>query len=313
MMPKDDKRVRSLTLAMLASLAGLISANPATAAPRSDCIPLERGDAASPVITARLDAAGPFAFVLDTGSSGTTLDERRIRQLGLVPDGASEQAQGMGGAVDVHLFRMRSFRAGPLAADDLVVPGLAAPSFQSHDIAGLAGVDLFGRHMAIWRWDEACVQLAGSGLRPTGGGWRQIPARWLQPWKIMLPMWIGNVYGWGLLDTGAQRTILSPGFARLIGLTAAHARGGQAISGVEGRETALAAHDVAKASFGQWRFGHATVSVAALPLFDRLGGMDAPVAVIGMDWIAGRSFAIDYGKQQVWQRVGTKRETAALH
>lgn len=117
----------------------------------------------------------------------------------------------------------------------------------------------------------------------------------------MLPMRIGTASGWGLLDTGAQKTTVSPGFARAIGLGKGITDRADTISGIGGEEIPLAAHVVPKAMVGQWHFEHRALRSAALPLFDRLGGMDAPVAVIGMDWIGTKSFAIDYGRQLVWQ------------
>ena len=278
------------------------AASGAAPADTENCIALARGDGESPVIMARVNDAGPFAFVLDTGSSGTTLDDRRIKQLALVPDGPSEEGQGMGGAIDVRLFRLRTFAAGPLALHDLVVPGIPAPSLASHDIAGLAGVDIFGAHLATWRWDRACVFLTASGSQPVGQGWRPVRSRWLKPWKILLPVRIGKASGWGLLDTGAQKSILSPGFARAAGLGGSIA-GADTITGVEGRETRFIVHDLRNATFGAWQYRNVKIGVAALPLFDRLGGMDEPLAVIGMDWIADRPFGIDYGSQSVWQKV----------
>lgn len=118
----------------------------------------------------------------------------------------------------------------------------------------------------------------------------------------MVPMQIGNTTGWGFIDTGAQKTILSPGFARAIGLSGAAPKIDDTITGVDGRPTPLTAYTVSGATVGKWRFGRSELRTAALPLFDRIGGMEARVAVIGMDWIAARPFAIDYGKQRVWQR-----------
>ncbi len=275
------------------------------------CLPLEHGDGGSPVITARINDTGPFDFVLDTGSSGTTLDERRVKQLRLQPDGPGEQAQGMGGQIDVRLFRINRFEAGPLAVEDMIVPGVAAPSLASHDIAGLAGVDIFGRLLTTWRWDRSCVQLSGSGGKPSGLGWKPIRSKWLKPWKVLIPVKIGTAQGWGLLDTGAQKSIISPEFARLANFGRADAVGIVAggITGIDGKETPLVAYK-GSATVGSWSYKNVGVSVAALPLFDRLGGVNQPLAVIGMDWIGSRQFAIDYGAERVWQKAlepGAKR------
>jgi hypothetical protein len=207
----------------------------------------------------------------------------------------------MGGTVDTHLFRLRRFEAGPLALHDMIVPRIVAPSLRSHDIAGLAGVDIFGRVLTTWRWDRSCLQLGKAGSKPEGSGWSAIRSRWLRPWKIMVPVRIGRAQGWGLLDTGAQKSILSPAFARAAGLGKTGTTNAGAITGIDGKATSLAGYEVS-ATVGTWSFRNIGVSVAALPLFDRLGGTDKPLAVIGMDWIGSNQFAIDYGTQRVWQR-----------
>lgn len=291
----------TILIAIVASVAPQAAIATTVSATPSACLPLERGDGGSPVIAAQVNNTGPHQFVLDTGSSGTSLDDRRISQLQLAPDGPAEQAQGVGGATDVRLFRLRLFQAGPIAVRDMIVHGIAAPALQSHDVAGLAGVDVFGRHLVTWRWDRSCVQIDPAGSAPSGSGWKPTRSRWLKPWKVMIPVQIGTARGWGLLDTGAQKSILSPGFARAARIDKADAAKAGGITGIDGRETSLVGYKVS-AVVGSWSYRNVDVSVAALPLFNRLGGMDQPVAVIGMDWIGSNQFAIDYGTERLWQK-----------
>ena len=122
----------------------------------------------------------------------------------------------------------------------------------------------------------------------------------------MIPVQIGTAHGWGLLDTGAQKSILSPGFARAAGIGKPDAAKAGGITGIDGKGTSLVAYKVS-AVVGSWLYRDVGVNVAALPLFDRLGGMNEPVAVIGMDWIGSRQFAIDYGSELVWQRTPTHK------
>lgn len=119
----------------------------------------------------------------------------------------------------------------------------------------------------------------------------------------MVPVQIGKTSGWGLLDTGAQKSVLSPSFAHMAGLTGTTEIGIDAITGVDGLTTSLVVHDLPTATVGAWRYASVKIRVAPPPLFDRLGGKDEPVAVIGMDWIGAKNFAIDYGAQRVWQNV----------
>ena len=278
---------------MFATAAALLlAADPA-------CLALERGDGDSPVIRARVNGQGPFAFVLDTASSGTTLDAPRIALLEPPREAAPDQAQGMGGSVSVDLYRHDAVEAGPVHSRDLVVPEIAPPVFDSHDVAGLAGIDLFGDQVAVWRPDQGCVFLKPSGQ--VDPGWVSVPVDWQRPWRILLPIRIGAAMGWALLDTGAQHTTVNPAFAAALGLqTEALAAGGQ-ITGVDGAPLDLHQTTVPSAQVGGWRWRLVSVKVGALPVFDRLGPQEAPLAILGVDWLGDRAFAIDYGAQKVWQ------------
>lgn len=131
-----DMRKSGIILGLAVATPGLCAAQSAGPAETGGCIALERGDGDSPVIKARVNNAGPFAFVLDTASSATTLDSARVALLSMQPDVETERAEGMSGAIDVRLYRLGRFEAGPVLRRGMTVPGVRAPSFRSHDIAG---------------------------------------------------------------------------------------------------------------------------------------------------------------------------------
>lgn len=269
------------------------------AATDPSCLALERGDGGSPVIQARVNDQGPFAFVLDTASSGTTLDATRIALLHPQREPAPDQAHGMGGVMQVDLYRIAAFDVGPVRMRDFVSPQIAPPAFDSHDIAGLAGVDLFGDAMAVWRPAQACVSVRASGV--VEADWTPVETDWQRPWRILLPIRIGDTTGWALLDTGAQHTTLNLAFAAALGLrTDALPSGGQ-ITGIDGASLDLGQARIEVAQVGRWRWQAVPAKVGALPVFDRLGPPDAPLAILGVDWLGDRGFAIDYGAQKVWQ------------
>lgn len=264
------------------------------------CLPVETGDDGTPIIRARINGTGPFAFVLDTAASGTTIDPARADALALPHDPESEEAQGLGGAITVAFRRVAAFEAGPVRLRGIVLPSLPAPDFDSHDVAGLAGVDLFGKRLAVWSPGSRCVDLKASGDALPAGPWRPVAAKWLQPWKIMLPVRIGGVPGWALLDTGAQYTTLSPAFAGAVGLANDRLRPSGSIAGIDGRELRLSEGDVGAIAIGPWRWTMRRVRVGALPVFARLEAAGDRLAILGMDWLASEGFAIDYGRQSVW-------------
>jgi hypothetical protein len=95
---------------------------PQTVAAAPTCLPVETGDESTPIIHARINDGPSFAFVLDTAASGTTLAPTRAEALALPRDTATEDAQGMGGAISVYFHRVRSFKAGPVELRDISFP-----------------------------------------------------------------------------------------------------------------------------------------------------------------------------------------------
>ena len=269
------------------------------------CLVIEAGSGGSPVIAMTLNDTATGRFILDTAASGSTLDDRLVQTLNPPRDDAIEQAQGWGGPTDTRVYRLSSLQAGPLTLRDVPLPSLPPPKLDSHDISGLAGVDLFGEALAIWQPERNCVEVGPSGAVPQGPGWTPVEARWIRAWKIMLPVTIEGVQGWGLLDTGAQTTVLNPVFAERLGMTVSSQRltdGGE-MFGVDGRALALSQAHVDAVTVGVWRWDRRTLKIGDLPVFQRLGQSDEPLAIIGADWLRDHGFAIDYGQQKVWLRA----------
>lgn len=292
------KRLRLLITALTTLLVA-----PSVASAAEGCLPVEAGDGGSPIIRATVAGQGPFAFVLDTAASGTTLDEATTARLGLIRDSASETAEGLGGPMDVRLYRTPSLTAGPLSLIDFTAPAIPAPAFESHKIVGLAGIDLFGDALAIWGDAPGCVMIQTAGTRPGGEDWRPVEAQWVRAWKILLPVSIDGIDGWGLLDTGAQHTVLNPTFAARLGLSGDRLTDGGEISGIDGRPLPLSLATVDAVSIGHWAWTNRSLRIGDLPVFARLGEADTPLAIIGADWLGDQGFAVDYGTQTVWQRT----------
>jgi hypothetical protein len=286
---------------VLGLAAAFLTVAPPAFAASEDCLAYEAGDGGSPVVQASVQGRGPFAFVLDTASSGTTLDAATVADLGLPRDVATETAQGMGGPMDVRLFRVADLAAGPLRLTDFTAPEIPAPAFDSHPVVGLAGIDLFGDALAVWNAAPGCVIILRSGEQPKGESWRRVAVQWIRPWKIMLPIRINGVDGWGLLDTGAQHTVLNPVFAARLTLT--DLSDGGEITGLDGRPLPLSQTQVSDIEIGRWLWSRRTLRIGDLPVFARLGDPAAPLAVIGIDWLAGQGFAVDYGAEAVWQQT----------
>lgn len=274
--------------------------------PASECLPLQRGDDDSPIVAATLNGSEPYFFMLDTGASSSTIDDATALKLALPRVKATEQAQGWGGGFEVHFYKLSRFQAGPLSLRNTTPAGVPAPDFDSHQVVGLAGADLFGARLIVWDIPMARIRLGHSGSPPPGTGeWRVLTSNWIRPWKVMVPVEINGVQGWGLIDTGAQSSSINPAFAAALGLTEASGRlrpGGE-VSGIDGKSIKVREADVGAVRIGEWQWETMTLTVADLPFFNRLGKPGDLIMVIGVDWLKSHPFAMDYGKKVVWQRA----------
>lgn len=292
-------------LTIVLAVFALASAEQGLSADRSSCPPPEgeriqiaRGDAGSPVVAGTVNGSGPLFFILDTGASGTTLRPKTVAELKLPRDIANDQGQGIGGAVEVALHRVRSIDIGPLALRDVLVPAVPAPTFDSHDIVGLAGVDLFADRMAFWNLSRMEVVVRGAIDMAANRCWHRTPSTWLRPWKVMVPILIGGHSGQAMIDTGLQRTTMNAAFAALV-RPIDQAPAGE-IFGMDGNAIPVLRGNVQGVALGPWSWPSRSVQLAELPLFQRLGDPASPTLVLGIDWLEGKSFAIDYKSQTVW-------------
>ena len=297
----------SLPIAVILLVLGV----PTAVLAQERCLPIEAGDGGRPVVRAKVKGEGPFALVLSTAASGTTLDVQTVSRLGLVRASPTEEGRGTDAAFTAQRFRAPSIEAGALSVSDMIVREASAPAFESHDVVGMAGVDLLTDRLAVWRPGTGCVGLAPSGGRPQGEGWVSIAVDWTQPWRIRVPVRIGAVEGVALLDTGAQRTVLNASFAAALGLMDAPdpLRSGGETAGPDGRATPLLQAEVAGAVIGPWTWETAAVDIVGVPM----GDPGRPLMKLGMDWLTDRSFAIDYGAKKVWLReTPVVQKTVAL-
>jgi predicted aspartyl protease len=248
----------------------------------------------------RINGAGPFAFVLDTGAGGTSFTPSVAASLNLPVDGAAEQAGGLGGSIDIHLHRVDAIEVGPFSMRDVTLAALPGPTFESHPVIGLAGIDLF-KDQVIW-WDLGAMRAhaAHTGqMVQDRSCWQQIEANWMRPWRVLLPVSVNGVEGMAMLDTGAQQTIINASFAEALALGARMEPDGE-ITGVDGNPVPLMRGQIDNAQIGPWRWDNRELHVAELALFGRMGAPSEHFMLLGMDWLDGRRFAIDYGTEEVW-------------
>ncbi|GAA0357820.1 hypothetical protein GCM10010151_54360 [Actinoallomurus spadix] len=98
---------------------------------------IRSGDGTLVFVPVRVNGMGPYDFVLDTGSSNSSVDRSLVRRLRLPRTGQEHRVQGVTGSGVVPIVKVRRWTIGgvPLRATSLAVVDLGM------GVAGLLGSD----------------------------------------------------------------------------------------------------------------------------------------------------------------------------
>lgn len=256
-----------------------------------------------PVVTAEVDGSAAL-FVLDTGASRSVLTEAAVQRLSLpLDEWASMTMRGIGGAVRRRVANLRSLTLGgaPLrrksAAGNMsiaVVPGLPLPV--QTPVAGLIGGDFLSAYDL--EWDGSRLRLftaaeCSGRFAPWPGRYDALTAEPAVAGWMVVALTIDGHRLRALLDTGAQRSLLTPRGAAALGINAA-AQGDARLAGVGAAEVSASPVIVRRMVVGS-----ETTDPAGLLLAQGfvIPGIDV---VLGADWFAGRRVWLSYATGQVF-------------
>lgn len=134
--------------------------SPAEGRPEQVTLPMRvvRGNGGTLVyVPMRVNGHGPYEFVLDTGSSNSSVDRSLVRRLGLPRTGQQHPVQGVTGSGMVPVVRVHRWTLGglPMHASTLSVVDLGI------GVGGLLGSDelcRFGNVMLDFRHNRLVIQ-----------------------------------------------------------------------------------------------------------------------------------------------------------
>jgi predicted aspartyl protease len=264
-------------------------------------LPMDISATGTPVIPAQVNGEGPFWFLLDTGATSTTIRPQLVQKLGLPKMAAQVTGlQSMGGTLSADLYRVESIHYGPMEALNVLAPKFERPDSRSHPLYGVAGIDILRGYAVEFDFAKKAIRLH-RGFRG-GRGWVRVASRFSKMGYAFVPFSVNGVEGEGFLDTGATSTILNAAFFAAAGFAknAPGVASDSLIGGVEGARIPMYSTTETEQSLGRVSLPHRGVHFADLPIFARLGGPGARVAILGSDILAGQRFVIDYPGQSVW-------------
>jgi hypothetical protein len=208
---------------------------------------LPAGKGAVAIVGVCIDGAGPFPFLVDSGSSVSAVDTQLSRRFHLRQVAAAERAAGVGCSAMVVPERLSSWSAGGLPLLQQVVLRAPLPDLAAHEsLAGIIGSDVLSRFGAVLiDYRAQTMSLGGpESASPTANGIvrgptsKSTPAELLTRVRVHAALTVvtrdgavgvyapirfgGSAPHLFAVDTGAEISAVSPGLARSLHLVAAH-------------------------------------------------------------------------------------------
>lgn len=260
----------------------------------------------SPLVSVQVNGQGPFLFLLDTGASGSSIRAPLLEALALpLLEPGTDGWQTLSGTVRADAYAVDSLQLGPLVVRNFRAPLFTRPDMRPLVLHGIAGADLLKSHVIAFDFVSKRLRASPSPF-VQGKGWEAVPVRFNALGYAFVEFRIGTVTGAGVLDTGADSTLLNPAFAKALGWNRydrAYAEPRAVIQGAGGASLPIHARPVRSFALGPRAFGRTQFLFGPLPAFAFLGPETAPIAIIGMDVLRSERIAIDYPAQKVWIRT----------
>lgn len=286
------------TLAPVDALGITVTADPIYAIPTR---PDRAGRLLAPVA---IDGHGPFRFLVDTGCNGTMIGDRLALTLGYEGgDGA--------GMIRVHdvlgPMLMPALRLGEINLGLFTATGITAPILSIRDASGADGVlgtnSLAGRRLWV-DFERDQIRIERSKRTPPSGH-DTIKGRLHADGLLVVPVNIGGLTVPGLVDTGAERSLINPSLlARLMERGRAAPIGEVTVMNLSGLEAKGPVFLLPRVRLGPIAIRNLASVLVDAHAFDTLGLADEPAIVLGMDILGlSRSFAIDFQKAELHIRL----------
>lgn len=302
----------SLALFALALIA-LANAAARAAAPIAS-VPYSVNEEGSITVNVTIDGRGPYEFIVDTGATITLAFEKLAAIETFEPTGdAARRVLGISGSAVLDPKSMGDVAVGPAVMKNhvgVVLPDWDAPRTTPH---GILGIDFFRQYAVVFDVDARTMTLYPHGGLPDdiSGKWRRVR---LQPRSY------ANVTGElftteGRLNGETVTFIIDLGsVSSLVNYEAADAlftssiRQGSASGMITGSRlkdifddrTITRTGRFNKVRVGRVEWRGVTLWMKDAPIFEELGVAHKPYGLLGLDLLARRNFALDFGEDALY-------------
>ncbi|MEL7318059.1 MAG: aspartyl protease family protein, partial [Pseudomonadota bacterium] len=242
-----------------------------------------------------IDGAGPYNFMIDTGSQATAVTHEINASLGLKPRGTATLI-GMASTRDVNLVEVDSLKVGRHEVFDLVAPVLNKTHVGAEGIIGLDSLQDF-RVLLDFREETIAVEDVSTLKNYRKGFEIVVRARPQLGQLLITDAEVDGVKATVIIDTGAQASIANNALKRRI-----RARRAEEVvtTDVNGAELVGDLAYVRRLTIEGLSLTNVPLAFADTPAFEALGLKDKPVLSLGMSHL--KMFdrvAIDFSKQRI--------------
>ncbi len=246
-----------------------------------------------PTASVMLNGKGPFAFLVDTGSTSTVLAERLAASLGIAPQGRLTVIGGTGTSVSPYGV-VEMLETGAVARKALRVAILPDRQLARGD--GILGADVFVGKRLLFNIRDKIVRVEPSQRSVATSSRGNMRLR--QGMLAEIDGRVGRVATRLILDTGADFCLGNPALGRT--LQAAYPRLDRIprvrITGITGHKVVGELAALRRIDARAFTVEDSSAVIANAPIFKLWELEDEPAMIVGVDLLSRlESFSIDYG------------------
>lgn len=263
--------------------------------PATEILDLEQDRTRRFTVPVMIEGAGPFDFMIDTGSQATAVTHQINRDLSLAPSGTATLV-GMASRRPVDLVEVETMTFGRHTITDLISPVLDANNVGAYGILGLDSLQDF-RVLIDFREETIAVQDVSEAGNFRAGFEIVVRANPQFGQLLITDALVEGVRATVIIDTGAQNSIGSLALQEKI----RRKRAQEVITtDVNGVEMVGEMQLVKTLQIEGLALRNVALTFADTPAFDALGLGDKPVLALGMQHLSVFDrVAIDFAEKRV--------------
>lgn len=263
-------------------------------APQAEVLTLQADRHARFTLPVLVDGAGPFAFMIDTGSEATAVTTE-IRTAARLTGAGTATLVGMASRREVDLVEVKRIEFGSNSFTNFAAPVLLR---QNVGADGIIGLDALQDFRVLIDFRQRTIALESAAIKAKPGGYEiVVRARSKLGQLLITDAMVEGVRTTVIIDTGAQASLANHALRDKIRAKRAHDVVTTDVNGVDivGQLAFVRSLTIAGLSLQD-----VPLTFADTPAFAALGLQDQPVLSIGMQHLAlFDRVAIDFANQRI--------------